>query len=40
VASGAWTPSPAVVNIVGGQYQAVVSTSVAEFYRLVLEPVP
>ena len=40
VASGSWTASPAVVNLVGGQYQAVLPPSDgSEFYRLVLESI-
>jgi len=38
--SGSWVASPAVVNDVGGLYQAVVPASDgAEFYQLVLQPV-
>jgi hypothetical protein len=36
VDSGTWAACPAVVNKVGEDYQAVVSTSSAQFYRLVL----
>jgi hypothetical protein len=40
VASGTWTASPAVVNVVGDQYQAVVPPSGgAEFYQLVLQTI-
>ena len=36
--TGTWGPSPAVVNLVGGQYQAVVPASGGtEFYRLLLQ---
>ena len=40
VTSGTWAASPAVVNLVGGSYQAVVPpTGGPEFYRLVLQQI-